>query len=60
MCKHEAHKLKPGSARKKIVELKNYISNHIHTIRILTHELGTIGSTNAHVGAARLKGQGRS
>ena len=60
MCKRLACKMKPSSARKKIVDLKTYIANHVCGIRVPTHELGTIEGTNAHVGAARLKGQGRS
>ena len=60
MCKHLANKMTPGSARKKVVDLKNYIANHVRAIHAPTHELGTIEGTNAHVGAARIKGQGRS
>ena len=60
MCKHLANKMTPGSARKKVVDLKTYIANHVRAIHAPTHELGTIEGTNAHVGAARVKGQGRS
>ena len=49
-----------GGARGKIAELAAYAANHASEIRPPAHELGTIEGTNAHIGAARLKGQGRS
>ena len=49
-----------GGARGKIAELAAYAANHASEIRPPAHELGTIEGANAHIGAARLKGQGRS
>ncbi len=60
MCKRIADKMKAGNARDKVLDLKTYISKHVDGIRVPKHELGTMEGTNAHVGASRLKGQGRS
>lgn len=60
MCERIADKMKAGSARDKVLELKTYIFEHIDGIRAPRHELGTMEGTNAHIGASRLKGQGRS
>ena len=60
MCKRIAEKMVPGQSRDKVNDLANYAANHASAIRPPTRELGTIEATNAHVGAARLKGQGRS
>lgn len=46
--------------REKMLELASYVSNHLDGICPVKHELGTMEGTNAHIGAARLKGQGRS
>lgn len=46
-----------GGARGKIAELAAYAANHASEIRPPAHELGTIEGTNAHIGAARPKGQ---
>ena len=50
----------PEGPEGKIAELAAYAANHASEIRPPAHELGTIEGTNAHIGAARLKGQGRS
>lgn len=49
-----------GRARGKILDLAAYAANHASEIRPPRRELGTMEGTNAHIGAARLKGQGRS
>lgn len=59
MCEDAAAK-GAGGARGKITELAAYAAGHASGIRPPAHELGTIEGTNAHIGAARLKGQGRS
>lgn len=46
--------------REKMLELASYVANHLDGICPVKHELGTMEGTNAHIGAARLKGQGRS
>ena len=60
MCGRIAAKSKPGRARDRVADLGSYAANHAAGIRPPKHELGTMEGTNAHVGAARLKGQGRS
>ena len=60
MCSRIAAKMKPGSARDKVNDLASYAKNHSSGIRPPKRELGTIEGTNSHLGAARLKGQGRS
>lgn len=60
MCGRVAGKMRAGKARDKVLELAGYAANHAAGIRPPRRELGTMEGTNAHVGAARLKGQGRS
>ena len=60
MCGRIAAKMRPGPARDKVADLGAYIANHAAGVRPPKRELGTMEGTNAHVGAARLKGQGRS
>ncbi len=60
MCERIAAKMKAGSARGKVSDLATYAANHAGGIRPPRRELGTMEGTNSHVGAARLKGQGRS
>ena len=60
MCERVAAKMNSGSARDKVSDLATYVANHVGGVRPPRRELGTMEGTNAHVGAARLKGQGRS
>ena len=60
MCERVAAKMKAGRARDKVLDLAGYIANHAGGVRPPSRELGTMEGTNAHVGAARLKGRGRS
>ena len=60
MCGRVAAKMKAGGARDKVAELGSYVGNHVAGVRPPKRELGTMEGTNAHVGASRLKGQGRS
>ena len=60
MCVRIAAKMKAGRARDKVSDLASYAANHAGGIRPPKRELGTMEGTNSHVGAARLKGQGRS
>ena len=60
MCGRIAQKMRPGSARDKVADLGAYVANHAGGVRPPRRELGTMEGTNAHVGAARLKGRGRS
>ena len=60
MCERIAAKMKAGGARDKVADLGSYVANHVDGVRPPKRELGTMEGTNAHVGAARLKGQGRS
>lgn len=60
MCRRAAAAMRPGRARDKVRELASYAGSNAAAIRPPAGELGTMEGTNAHVGAARLKGQGRS
>ena len=60
MCERIAAKMKPGKARDKVADLGSYAANHAAGVRPPKRELGTMEGTNSQVGAARLKGQGRS
>ncbi len=60
MCGRIAAKMKPGGARDKVADLAAYVANHAGGVRPPRRELGTMEGTNSHVGASRLKGQGRS
>ena len=60
MCERIAAKMKAGGARDKVADLGAYVANHADGVRPPKRELGTMEGTNSHVGAARLKGQGRS
>ena len=55
-----AAKMRPGSARDKVADPGSCIANHAAGVRPPRRGLGTMEGTNSHVGAARLKGQGRS
>ena len=60
MCERIAAKMGAGSARDKVADLGSYVAGHASGVRPPKRELGTMEGTNAHVGAARLKGCGRS
>ncbi len=60
MCKRIAETTSDSKTKKKVNELAVYVGEHLAGIRVPTHEMGTMEGTNAHVGAARLKGHGRS
>ena len=60
MCERIAAKMKAGGARDKVADLGAYVANHADGVRPPKRELGTMEGTNSHVGASRLKGQGRS
>jgi hypothetical protein len=60
MCERVAAKMKAGGARDKVADLGSYVANHAGGVRPPKRELGTMEGTNAHVGASRLKGHGRS
>lgn len=60
MCERIAPKVKNEKRRKRVAELKSYMENNVSAVRFPRPSLGTMEGTNAHVAAARLKGQGRS
>ena len=60
MCKHTLDKMPSNKTKRKVKDLYVYLNSHINSIRKPTHTMGTMEGTNAHVGAARLKGHGRS
>ena len=59
MCERCAPKA-DARRREKIRELGSYIENNAPAVVFPRPSMGTMEGTNAHVGAARLKGQGRS
>lgn len=60
MCERIAPKVKNEKRKKRLGELKSYMDDNASAVRFPRPSLGTMEATNAHVGAARLKGQGRS
>lgn len=60
MCERIAAKTSDGTRRKKITELGSYMANNAQAVVFPKPSMGTMEGTNAHIGAARLKGQGRS
>lgn len=60
MCERIAPKVKNEKRKKRLSELKSYMGNNASAVRFPRPSLGTMEGTNSHVGAARLKGQGRS
>lgn len=59
MCERCAPKA-AGRRRKRIEELGSYMRGNAAAVAFPDPSMGTMEGTNAHVGAARLKGQGRS
>lgn len=60
MCRRAAPKVKSERRTKRMRELESYMESNASAVRFPRPSLGTMEGTNAHVGAARLKGQGRS
>lgn len=60
MCEKAAPKIADSKRRKRVSELGSYMKNNADTVAFPRPSMGTMEGTNAHVGAARLKGQGRS
>lgn len=60
MCKRTAPKVTNAKRRERVYELERYIKNKADIVMFPNPSLGTMEATNAYVGAARLKGQGRS
>lgn len=60
MCARVAAKAPDPARARKVRELGSYMEANADAVRFPTPSLGTMEGTNAHVGAARLKGLGRS
>lgn len=60
MCRRTSPKIENAKRAKRVGELRSYMENNASAVRFPRPSLGTMEATNAHVGAARLKGQGRS
>lgn len=60
MCERAAPKAADPRRRERIRELGVYMGNNARAVTFPRPSMGTMEGTNAHVGAARLKGQGRS
>lgn len=60
MCDRITKKMKSGKAKDKVLDLGKYAKQNARSIVKPRRELGTMEGTNAHIGAARLKGHGRS
>ena len=60
MCARVAAKAPDPARARKVRELGSYMEANAGAVRFPTPSLGTMEGTNAHVGAARLKGLGRS
>lgn len=60
MCEKAAPKITDSKRRERVRELGRYMENNADAVAFPRPSMGTMEGTNAHVGAARLKGQGRS
>lgn len=60
MCSRVAAKAPDAARARKVRELGSYMEANAGAVRFPAPSLGTMEGTNAHVGAARLKGRGRS
>lgn len=60
MCSRLSAREEDPGRRRRIEELGSYMRNNARAVTMPVPSLGTMEGTNAHVGAARLKGQGRS
>lgn len=60
MCERIAPKITDGRHCERVHDLETYMKNNATAVIFPKPSMGTIEGTNAHVGAARLKGQGRS
>lgn len=60
MCARIAPEAESERRRRRLAELRSYMEDNASAVRFPRPSLGTMEGTDAHVGAARLKGQGRS
>jgi hypothetical protein len=60
MCERSAPRVADARRRERMRDLEAYMVNNAGAVTFPRPSMGTMEGTNAHVGAARLKGQGRS
>ena len=60
MCERVLPKIKDAKRRDKVRDLRKYMLNNAGSVVFPKETMGTMEGTNAHVGAARMKGRGMS
>lgn len=60
MCERVLPKVKDAKRRDRVRELRSYMLNNAGSVVFPEESMGTMEGTNAHVGAARMKGRGMS
>lgn len=60
MCERVLPKIKDAKRRDKVRDLRGYMLNNADSVVFPKESMGTMEGTNAHVGAARMKGRGMS
>lgn len=60
MCERVLPKIRDARRREKVRELRGYMLNNAGSVVFPKESMGTMEGTNAHVGAARMKGRGMS
>ncbi len=60
MCDRVLPKVKDAKRKEKVRDLRRYMLGNAGSVVFPTESMGTMEGTNAHVGAARMKGRGMS
>ena len=60
MCERVLPKVNDAKRREKVRDLRKYMLNNAGSVVFPKESMGTMEGTNAHVGAARMKGRGMS
>ena len=60
MCDRVLPKIKDAKRRERVRDLRRYMLNNAGSVVFPEESMGTMEGTNAHVGAARMKGRGMS
>lgn len=60
MCERVLPKVRDARRREKVRDLRRYMLNNAGSVVFPKESMGTMEGTNAHVGAARMKGRGMS
>ena len=59
-CERVLPKIKDAKRREKVRDLRKYMLNNAGSVVFPKESMGTMEGTNAHIGAARMKGRGMS